>query len=95
MSNETLVSKMAAVRGAISKALVAGESTTQFRKFLAELEADQQKANAAVAAQDAAQVAAKEAERQRIEHAAQSLVEARANRLNALVTKFSPTAISA
>ena len=92
MSNETLVSKIAAVREAIRKALVAGESTTQFREFLAELEADQKRANASVVAQESAQATSKEVERQRIEESAQELLTARANRLSALVSKFTPVA---
>ncbi|MFM0663336.1 hypothetical protein [Paraburkholderia sediminicola] len=98
MLNVDLKSKIAATRDEINKKLISGENTASMREYVRELEAEQQKLDAAAAMQDAeqqanreaAQQAAKEAERQRIADAAQTLLDERAIRIAALVARFTP-----
>jgi hypothetical protein len=80
--------KIDATRNALRKALLAGDRTDQLRAYLLELEAEQKTADDTVAAQDAAQRAAKEVAAQRVADAADDLAEARANRLDALLARF-------
>ncbi|NPT44360.1 hypothetical protein GNZ12_24220 [Paraburkholderia sp. 1N] len=92
MSNVDLKSKITATRDEINKKLMSGENTASMREYLRELEAEQAKTDAAAAAkqaaQEAAQRAAKEAEHQRIVDAAQTLADARDNRLVVLATRY-------
>jgi hypothetical protein len=84
--------KIEATRASLLKAIVSGDKTADLRQYLRELEAEQAKIDRAAAdeqaAQDAAQAAAAEAQRQRIADAAASLLEARNARIACIATRF-------
>jgi ribosomal protein S20 len=85
---EQLKTKIEEVRASIQRAIISGDNTMTLR----ELEAEQKKLNEAAAAQiatkEAAQRDAQAAEAQRINEAAETLQEARDNRLAALSARF-------
>jgi vacuolar-type H+-ATPase subunit I/STV1 len=89
---EQLKTKIEEVRASIQRAIISGDNTMTLREYLRELEAEQQKLNEAAAAQiatkEAAQRDAQAAEAQRINEAAETLQEARDNRLAALSARF-------
>lgn len=92
MTKEDLSKRIAAAKLELNKALVAGDPTAKLREYLRELEAEQKKLadseDAQIAAKEAAQRDAQAAEAQRINEAAETLQEARDNRLAALSTRF-------
>lgn len=92
VSKEDLSKRIAAAKLELNKALVAGDPTARLREYLRELEADQKtladSEDAQIAAKEAAQRDAQAAEAQRINEAAETLQEARDNRLAALSTRF-------
>ncbi|CAB3783448.1 hypothetical protein [Pararobbsia alpina] len=83
-----LNTKIEAARAALAKALTAGDPTAKLREYVRELEAEQQRAVDAQAAQESAKraaVASAEAEREDgIRSAARTLQEARNARLKAV-----------
>jgi len=92
MSKEVLGKRIAAAKLELNKALVAGDPTAKLREYLHELEAEQKKLadseDAQIAAKEAAQRDAQAAEAQRINEAAETLQEARDNRLAALLVRL-------
>jgi hypothetical protein len=85
---KTLDQRIAEARAALSSALTDGRPTGPFREFVSELEAEQQKEQAAAVCQQAAQQTRADTERQRINEAAQTLLEARNNRVSAIASRF-------
>jgi vacuolar-type H+-ATPase subunit I/STV1 len=89
---EQLNAKIEEVRASIQRAIIAGDNTLKLREYLRELEADLKKLadseDAQIAAKEAAQRDAQAAEAQRINEAAETLQEARDNRLAALSMRF-------
>ncbi|CAE6714320.1 hypothetical protein [Paraburkholderia haematera] len=91
-----LKSKIEETRASLNNALIKGDRTDKLRSFLRDLEAEQQKLDDATASeqatkqavQEAAQRAVKEAEHKRIVNAAQTLADARDNRLAVLATRY-------
>ncbi|KLU21971.1 hypothetical protein EOS_33050 [Caballeronia mineralivorans PML1(12)] len=88
MSNVDLTSKIAAAKLALNTVLLEGGDTSKHRASLRALEGEQQKLDAAVVAQEAAQRVAKEAAARLINEDAARLLEARNNRIAAIATRF-------
>lgn len=91
--SQDLKAKIEAVRKALTGALVAGDPTAKIRDYMRELEAaaaaEQRKLDAAAAAKEASQRVAKEQEARAVAEHAQTLVDARDNRIAALASRYS------
>jgi hypothetical protein len=92
--SKTLDQRIAEARAALSSALTDGRPTGPFREFVRELEAEQRKEQSAAARQQTAQQARADEERQRINEAAKTLLEARNNRVSAIASRFAVRSIS-
>jgi hypothetical protein len=88
MNSLDLQKKIDDARFALSTILMEGGDTSKHRAFLNELLAEQQKLNDALVAQETAQAALKEVERQRVNDDAARLLEARNNRIAAIAKHF-------